>query len=224
MSSSPPPLPPELRAKILGQVAQVQAPTRSGFQRRSVLVTGLGVAASLVLFVTIGGVELGRRPSVYVATLGAAWLGLLIAASPWALTRGRSSVGRPGRMLTALSLSVPLLVLGLIGLAAVLWPETQSIGDNRSDLRCFGFALALGAGPYAAFLWIKRKLVLVHPHVEAAAAGVFAGTLGAFLITLRCDCSEVSHLIVGHVLPVVLLGGVSALVAGRFLARAPLSA
>lgn len=224
MNPPPPNLPPELRAKILGSITTVPSPTRSGWQRRSTLITGLGVAASLALFAAIGGVELGRRPSVYVAVLGAAWAALLLVASPWVLARGRSSVGRPSRVLAGLSLALPLLVLGAIGAAALAWPETRSIADNRSDLRCFGVALALGAAPYAAFLWLKRRLVLVHPHVEAAAAGVFAGTLGALLITLRCDCSELSHLVLGHVGPVVMLGGASAWLAGRWFARAPLSA
>lgn len=224
MSTKPPSPPPALRAQILAHAGRLDAPTRASWQRRAMLITGLGVAASLLLFVSIGGVKLGARPSLYVATLGAAWVGLLLAASPWALFRGRSSVGRPNRLLLGLSLSLPVLVLVLVGGAAALWPETRALADNRSDLRCFGFALALGAGPYAAFVAVKHNLVLVHPHVEAGLAGVFAGTLGAFLITLRCECSELSHLLLGHVLPVLLLGGISALLAGWWFARAPLSA
>jgi hypothetical protein len=53
---------------------------------------------------------------------------------------------------------------------------------------------------------------------------VFGGTVGAFLITLRCDCSELSHLVLGHVLPVLALGVLSAVLAGRWLARSPLQA
>ena len=227
-SHSPPELPaelpPGLRAKILGSTAAVPAPTQSEWQLRSVVVTGVGVAVSLAMFAAIGGVELGRRPAIYVAVLGAAWAALLLVVSPWALGRGRSSVGRSSKALGALSLALPVLIVGAMGAAALAWPETLSIDDDRSDIRCFVVALALGAGPYAAFLWVKRRLVLVHPHVEAAAAGVFAGTLGALLITLRCDCSELGHLVLGHVLPVLTLGVGSALVAGRWFARAPLSA
>lgn len=221
---SGPTLPPELRAKILGSLGQVEAPTRSRWQRRSALVVSLGIGTSVALFAAIGGVHLGQRPALYVGSLGAAWLALLLAASPWALTRGHSSVGRPSRLLAGLSLAVPLLVLGLVTAAAMLWPETRNLTDDRSDVRCFGVALLLGAGPYVSFLWGKRRLVLVHPHVEAAAAGVFAGTLGALLITLRCECSELTHLVIGHVMPVLALGALSAVLAGRWFARSPLQA
>lgn len=225
MSSSPPPsLPPALRAKILGQLAEIDAPTRPRFQRAVLGAMALGLAASVLLFLAIGGVELGRRPLVYVTALGASWLVLLALAAPGALMRGRSSVGRPSRTLSALSIGLPLLVLGAIAATAWIWPETRTIADNRSDLRCFGFALALGAGPFAAIVWVKRKLVLVHPHVEAGAAGVLAGALGAFFITLRCDCSELDHLLIGHVVPVVLFGALSAWLIGRLFARTPLSA
>lgn len=220
--SQPPELPPALRAKILGNLGA--APTRTDWKRRSAIAIGAGLAASIAIFVAVGGVKLGQRPVVYVGSLAAAWLVLLFAAAPWALARGRSSVGRPSRLLAGLSLGLPLLVLGLVAGAAVIWPETRGLTDDRSDLRCFAFALALGAGPYLSFVWVKRRLVLVHPHVEAAAAGVFAGTVGSFFITLRCDCSELSHLVLGHILPVLVLGALSAVVAGRWFARAPLQA
>ncbi len=222
MSKRPPELSAELRSKILGSLAKDAAPTRSAWQRRSAIALSLGIASSVALFVGIGAVQLGDRPATYVASLGAAWLVLLLAASPWVLMRGRSSVGRSSRLLARLSFGIPLLVLGLVAGAALIWPETRTITSDRSDVRCFGVGLLLGAGPYVSVLWIKRRLVLVHAQVEAAAAGVFAGTAGALLITLRCDCSELSHLIIGHLLPVLALGALSALLAGRWLARAPL--
>lgn len=222
MSAKPSELRAELRAKILGNLGA--APTRADWKRRSVVAVAVGLAASLALFLAIGGVKLGQRPAVYVGSLAAAWLVLLLVAAPWALARGRSSVGRPSRLLTGLSLGLPLLVLGLVAGAAVLWPETRSILSDGSDVRCFAFALVLGAGPYLSFLWVKRRLVLVHSHVEAAAAGVFAGTMGSFLITLRCDCSELLHLVIGHISPVLVLGALSAILVGRWFARAPLQA
>ena len=215
-------LPPELRAKILGSLATVEAPTRAGWRRSHVSVVACALALSVVFFLLVGGVKLGQRPVAYVAGLAVAWLVLLALTAPWALSRGRSSVGRAGPLLALLSLALPLLVLGLVAGAALLWPETRLLVDDRADGRCFGYALALGAAPYASFLWIKRRLVLVHPHFEAAAAGVFAASVGALLITLRCDCSELAHLLVGHVLPVLALGACSAVLAGSWLSSRPL--
>lgn len=221
---SAPQLPPELRAKILGEVTAAPSPTRQAWQLRTIAAALGGVVAAVALFFAIGGVSLGRRPTAYLTTLGVAWVVLLLAMAPWALARGASSVGRPKTRLFLLSLLTPLLVLVVFALGALVWPATRALDDGRSDLRCFTFAVLLSAFPYAAFLWMKRRVVLVHPTAEAAAAGMFAGSLGALLITLRCECSQVLHLLLGHVLPVVLLGGLSALLAGRWLARGRLSA
>lgn len=217
-TESPVAMPAALRAKVLGQIAKEPSPTRTEWTRRIVIATTAGVIAALGVFVGVGGVELGRRPAAYVASVSAVWAACWLAALPWALMRGRSSVGRAHvRLINVLGL--PLLALGALLVGSALWPETRAIDDGRSDLRCFVFALLLAASPYLAFLWAKRRMVLVHATLEAAVAGVFAGTLGALLITLRCQCSEISHLVIGHLLPVLTLGALSAVIAGRWLRR-----
>ncbi len=90
------------------------------------------------------------------------------------------------------------------GETMVRWPE-------RPGLRCLALSTLVGLGPLAAFLAMRRH-DFVHAGLNGAAMGVAAGACAWVAVDLWCPVAYVPHLLLGHVLPLVLLGGIGALI------------
>lgn len=211
-------LPPHLRDRILAAARAEPSPTRPVYLRRVALVVGLSLACSLLLFFGVGGIQLGDRPAAYVGALGLAW-GLL-AGGLLAVTLGRkaSPLGPRPELLVAVTLAAPTLLGTLVLLGKWIWPQTvECDGPNNHDGRCFFFAVAFALPPLAAWIWSRRGRIVEHVPLHAAAFGSVTGSFGALLITLRCTFANLSHLFLGHVLPVIVVSVVASLVASRTL-------
>src|SRR5688572_22224331 len=75
------PVPPEaLRARVLGLVADVPAPSRREVQRRTFAWSAAGVLVPLILFALLGGTESGPRPYTLLVTTVAGTGGLSLVA------------------------------------------------------------------------------------------------------------------------------------------------
>lgn len=211
-------LPPHLRDRILAAARAEPSPTRPVYLRRVALVVGLSLACSLLLFFGVGGIQLGDRPAAYVGALGLAW-GLL-AGGLLAVTLGRkaSPLGPRPELLVAVTFAAPTLLGTLVLLGKWIWPQTvECDGPNNHDGRCFFFAVAFALPPLAAWIWSRRGRIVEHVPLHAAAFGSVTGSFGALLITLRCTFANLSHLFLGHVLPVIVVSVVASLVASRTL-------
>jgi hypothetical protein len=203
-------LPPELKQRVLGSVAEVPAPTRTQVLRMRAWLLGCGVAGAVTIFFLEGGVRLTTRPPSLVA-LTSVGTALIVGVGTWLLfTRGRSVLGRPVSLLAATAVVASLLfVAWRYGISAHYghtdaWPE-------RPGFRCLALSIATGALPLLGALLSWRHAVPVSPIATGAAFGAGAGLGSALLVDLWCPVSYLPHLLLGHLVPIgvlALLGGV----------------
>jgi hypothetical protein len=222
----------ELKASVLAAVAAAPSPTRAAVKRRnavlSLLAAGSGVGAFVIFallasdgqLVRLGGEvmsqrHLGRSVWLVVTTAGGA-LGVAAIAVWCALDRGRSMLGRSRGWL--------LCAIALIPLALFAWKVGSSLafGDpmvewpTRPGLKCLAVSLLVAAGPLLAFLALRRSAP-VHPALNGAAIGVASGACAWVALDLWCPVAHLTHLLLGHVLPLCILGGTGALLGQKLL-------
>jgi hypothetical protein len=216
----------DLRAQVLAAVAAEASPTRAAVKRRNSWVVMLGAAAGVGAFLLFAALmshgellrlggdtahqHLERSPWLVLATAGGA-LSVAVAAVWLALGRGRSMLGRRGSWLVIGLVLIPVALLAwkigcslAFGDTMVRWPE-------RPGLRCLALSTLVGLGPLTAFLAMRRH-AFVHAALNGAVMGVAAGACAWVAVDLWCPVAYVPHLLLGHVLPLVVLGGIGALV------------
>ncbi|MEY3253450.1 MAG: hypothetical protein RL227_2423, partial [Pseudomonadota bacterium] len=77
--------------------------------------------------------------------------------------------------------------------------------------------LGLSLPALAAAMWALRGLAPTHPAQAGAAAGLFAGALGAFGYSLACDELALPFIAAWYTLGVLLTAGLGALLGPRVL-------
>lgn len=201
-----------LRDKILADAAAHPSRTRAQGRRRAARVYALAALGGLPLFFYSGGLaHASARPAVvtFGVVLGA--LALAVGCATVAFGRGRSAVGRAATALLAVVFLAPLGTYAWL----VSWHGSYVDPFQRVGYRCLAMTLVAGAALLAAGLFLRKGTVAVHATVAGAALGVAAGTFGGVLVDLWCPLTAPSHVLVGHVLPLVILAGAGA-VFGRF--------
>ena len=215
-------LAPDLKRRILAATTSEASPTRQQRLIRSAIRGATALAVPLVLFTLAGGPRVGPRPLGLVAMTALGTSGIAVAALFLAVGRGRSMLGRSRRRLLGSAVIVPV--------AFLIWKVASSSGvphmmdpwPTRSGLRCFALTALFAAWPVVALVWERWGSDPVHPRSLGLALGVAAGAGAAVLVDLWCPVGYVPHLLTGHVAPILLLGGLGALVGARALGvRAP---
>lgn len=212
---------PELRRRVLAAASAARVAARTKGMRRRTLAIAAGFAAPLAISLSPGWPRAGGRPAAYVITLAAAWFAVGLTATWAGVSRGRSMLGRPAvwRVLVAALTPAALLATALV--TALAWPHTGT-GDDGAGIAphvvCVVVAMVCALGPLAAFASVRRASDPVAPRLTGAAMGAAAGAWGALFIELHCAHTSASHIVLGHVLPVVLLTLLGAIVGGRVLA------
>jgi hypothetical protein len=210
----------------LGEAARARSPSRQEHEQRVLLVSGVGVVATVALFFAMGGLDVRSRPSELVAfTVGislafALALTQLTARSRWKIA-APSMLGPPRQLLIALGMVTAPALAVVAFAAAALWPE-QAAEEVRiqTHLACGAMTLAQGALPLVVFLVLRRGTDPVHPVLTGAALGLASGAWAAALAYLRCPHVAAVHCVGAHVVPTVLFIAVGA-VLGRWLLRIP---
>jgi hypothetical protein len=222
----------ELKARVLAAAAAEPSPTRAAVNRRNILIgilaaaTGVGAFASFALLesdgqlVRFGGEVVShrylQRSMWLVATTAGGALAVATVAVCLALSRGRSMLGRPRRWL--------LSGIALIPLALFAWKVgcSMAFGDPMADwparpgLKCLSLSVLVAAGPLLAFIATRRSTP-VHPALNGAALGVASGACAWVALDLWCPVAFVPHLLLGHVLPMCIVGGMGALLGHTLL-------
>src|SRR5690349_14560948 len=112
------PLPADLRARVLAEVARAPAPTRREHRTKVAILYAAGALATIALFFAAGGLRRGARPVELVAfTAGTGLLAAVVLTRVSAGTSG-SMLGRPRHV---------LLLAGVLG-AAVLMVTACAVG------------------------------------------------------------------------------------------------
>jgi hypothetical protein len=207
---------PDRRSRILASVAGIPAPTRRELVRRQAWLVAAGIAGALTLFAIGGGLRAtGRPPSLIAWTaLGTACFS---GVGIWFLfTRGRFGFRRAWAVL-GLAALVPTagFVLWKYGLGSLY--HLSGPWSGRAGYRCFVMSVAVGGIMFGAALIAWRHADPITPRATGAAFGTGAGLASALLIDLWCPVSHVPHLLLGHALPVAVLGAAGAVLGGRIL-------
>ncbi|MFY2560032.1 DUF1109 domain-containing protein [Corallococcus terminator] len=143
-------------------------------------------------------------PSTLVVGVGVLILALLSAGTYVALSPQRRIVPSAAVLATA----------GALGLTVVLTGSGQAGRPFLEGLvGCMGTELAVTVVPLAVTLVLLSRSAF-HP-VRALAAGLSAGAASLLVLHLHCPDGTASHLLWGHVVPWLALGGIALLLRSR---------
>jgi hypothetical protein len=214
-TSSDTPAVEALRPRVLADVRALPSPPRPAQSRRDRALAAGAIAASVIIFVLLGGVRPTARPvALMINTAGGA---ALVAALALLIMVRRDMVGPSRGRLIALALMAPLDLLAWKLIASNIFGATTPWPD-RPGARCFGLTLLLSALPFVVMMAIRRRSDATHPASHGLALGVSVGLGAAVLVDLWCPVGNLPHVAGGHVLPIVLCGVLGALLGRRVLA------
>ena len=147
-----------------------------------------------------------------------AYAGALAAAAGWwaaRLSQPAASAARPG-----LAVKVVTFAMASIGLMSWLSePPTGRIAAllGHSWFRCPPSVLVVSLPALAAALWAVRGLAPTRPRIAGFAAGLLAGSVGAFGYSLSCPEASAAFVAVWYSLGIVLTGAAGAILGPRVL-------
>jgi hypothetical protein len=215
-----PPIKPskELKEKALSAVSARSAPTRKVVARQTAALSIGSWLITLVVFVYAGGPRvLGRPLSLVIGT--ALGIAAVAAVSAWAaLGRGDSTLGRARQWLVPVVIGSPAVILAWKLFWSAQYGSVLEHWPGRPGFRCLALSLSLGICPLVAFAIARRRSDPRRPILTGFAAGVAIGCITSLLTDFWCPVAYVPHLLLGHLLPIALLGALGALMGGQVIA------
>lgn len=210
--------PPALEARVLSAIANRSSPTRNAVIRDTAILTTLSWLATFGVFTFEGGVRITGRP--WNLVLGTATgTALATAVVVWvALGPTRSSLPRARQILVPVVVCAPLAVFGWKLFWSSRYPGALDVWPTRPGFRCLALGLSMGLFPLLAFLVSRRGSVPSRPMLTGFAAGIAIGCVTTLLTDLWCPVAYLPHLLLGHVLPIGILGGLGASLGRRVIA------
>jgi hypothetical protein len=158
------------------------------------------------------------RPGLLIVLTCLGWSAVGSAAAALAVARGRSMLGRSTISLAILVAAAPLVLLAWkIGVTVPFGPEMTAAWPGRVGYRCLGLTLAMAAPLLVALLLMRRRSDPVHPGIAGAALGITASVIAGTLVDLWCPIANLSHVLLGHILPLVLAAVLGAWAGRRLL-------
>jgi hypothetical protein len=214
-------LAPDLKRRILAATISEPSPTRRQRLIGSAIRMASALAVPLLLFVLVGGPRVGPRPLWLVAMTALGTSAIAAWALFEAVGRGSSMLGRSrGRLMAAAAIAPVAFLLWKVGAS---WdvPHMMDPWPSRPGLRCFALTALFAAWPVTALVWERRGSDPIHPRTLGMALGVASGAAAAALVDLWCPVGHIPHLLTGHLAPILLLGGLGALMGARALGIQP---
>jgi Negative regulator of sigma F len=210
-------LAPELKDRVLAAAAGDASLTRRQKALRDAVLATSAVAVPLLLFASVGGVHVAPRPLGLVATTALGTAAIAACALYAAVVRGPGMLGRSRGWLLGTAAMVPVVfLLWKIGASASV-PHVMDAWPARPGARCLGLTALFAGWPLVALAWARAGSDPVHPRTLGLAFGVAVAAGAAVLVDLWCPIGHVGHLLSGHVAPMLLLGGLGALLGARAL-------
>jgi hypothetical protein len=218
-SSSLSPPSPELELRVRRALALQPPPARAVVARQTAALTiGSWLITVLVFFLAGGARPLGRPLSLVVGT--ALGIAAASALAGWAaLGRGRSMLGRARHLLVPISIGAPLAILAWKVFWSAQYAGALSAWPTRPGLRCLILSLSLGLCPLVAFAIARCSSDPRRPTLTGFAAGVALGCITSLLTDLWCPVAYLPHLLLGHLVPIALLGVLGAWLGRHFIAQ-----
>lgn len=208
-------LPPEIKHQLLSLTRQEPSLTRGralARQWRWLAVGSLVLAAgSLIRGIPATSED---RPGVSLAVVASAAFALALLATTLVLAPWR----RPRSILRGTVLAVPLLLLAAGLTASSVAPDARPMGWPLHSM-CLSLFAVLGGLLLAIGLLGIRPLDPIAPTTTGAALGAAVGAWVTLAVSLQCPSAESTHVLVGHVTPVLAVAAVGAALGARTLAR-----
>jgi hypothetical protein len=194
-----------------------QAGTRR--DRRGMALAG-AILASLIVAGTLLVFWIGLRPGLGVVIEGPAYLfklavTLSLAGAGFILVRRAARPGAGHRALPALAPALALLLFGLLTDGS---PDPLRGHSGVSAWVCVTSILAMAVPALALILAALRTGAPTRLGASGAAAGLFAGSLGAAVYTLACVNDGRMFVAVWYSVAILIATGLGALVGRRALA------
>ena len=209
--------------QLIAALSNGVEPVDPGAARQNLaLAAAAGFVAGLPLLLTL----LGINPSLAkAALLPMFWVKLafvagLAAAGGWTVFR----LSRPGAALgspaLALALATPVLVMGVLALAAMVLAQADQrlallLGSSWSV--CPWRIALLSIPSFVLMLWAVKGLAPTRLRLAGAGAGMLSGAIGALVYLLYCPELAPPFLLVWYTLGMLVPAGVGALVGPRVL-------
>jgi hypothetical protein len=215
---TPPRLPSQaLRQRALAAATHPSVP-RGVLVRQTVSLTLGSWALAIVVFAYAGGLRIQGRPVALVAGTSAGML-IIAALSAWAaLGRGRSTLGRARHWLIPVIIGAPLVILAWKVFWSAQYEGALEQWPTRPGFRCLVLSLSIAICPLIAFAVSRRGTDPRQPMLTGFAAGVAIGAVTSLLTDLWCPVAYVPHLLLGHLLPIALLGAMGAWLGRQIIA------
>jgi hypothetical protein len=175
------------------------------------------IVVPVVGFLAMGAIRPGPRPWSLIAATAAGALGIALASVWTAFGRGGQMVGRARTRLLAMTIAAPLTFVAWKILWSGQYDHMMDSWPTRPGFRCFALTMLLAAWPFLALASLRRGSDPTHPRTLGAALGVATGTCAAVLVDLWCPVAHPGHLVLGHLLPIAILGVVGIWVGDRML-------
>jgi len=207
----------QLKSRILASVREQPAPTRKEVSVRTAIVVALAFAAPVLELLLVGGAHRGERPwSLVLTTVGGSFA-FALAAIWIAVGRGGRILGRARVwLLSAVALLPPLWVVWKV-IWSMMYEGMSAPWAHRPGARCFALTLTLALCPLVALTFVRRGSDPTHPRSLGAALGVATGMYAAVMVDLWCPIGDLRHVLLGHALPIVLLGLAGVFIGHRVL-------
>jgi hypothetical protein len=236
------PLPAGFKERLLAAAKEKASPPRHVVRlRQAVMLAGAFLVAVVPYFVFNGplstwisptltagdiahGMTRDRPESLMAWTSGGSFL--ISMAVVWlALSRGRSMLGRKSNVLLAVMVLTPIALFAWRYGWSQHYDFVFTWGSNRAwwGSKCLRMSLAIALAPMTAFLALRRGSDPNNPAITGAVMGVSAGACSWVLVDMQCPVGAPMHLLIGHVLPILILGVVGAVLGRWILAVRPIT-
>ena len=216
--NSSPELPESLRARVLQAAAQTPAPTRTHRTWQARATYALALAGGLGVFEWMGGAAHGEgRPMQITQQIATGGLLIVALLALVAFGRGKSMLGRARWMYMAGAASLPTVTFGWLN----HFYGTYTEPFERVGWRCLGLCLAVAGFALGAAFYDRRGSVVRDANWQGAAMGAASAAWASLLVDLWCPLTNTSHVLFGHVVPVVIVIAVGAAFGPRVLGLRP---
>lgn len=197
--------------------AEPAAPPPAG-RLRAAAPAGLAAAAMAAVLLLWGDLDhAAARPLASGAWIIAGTVALAIAATGLALPSRRSMLSPARWRLLAVAIGVPVLLVAWMA----LWHTTYADPFVRVGGRCLLLTGLTAPWPFLALLRVSRRLDPRNARFGGAALGAAAGAWAAVMVELWCPLATPGHVLVGHALPIALLGAAGAAIGVRLFGIRP---
>ncbi len=115
-------------------------------------------------------------------------------------------LGRPRAWLLATIVASPIALVGWKILWSAQFDQGLDPWPERLGFRCLSLSLALGALPLLAVLIGRRGSEPRHPRIAGGGTGASVGLAVAVFVDMWCPVAYVPHFLLGHVVPIAVLG------------------